>query len=295
MHLLVFGKNGQIGHEVAVLARETMEVTALGSAELDLCDLDALAQGIASIRPDAIINAAAFTDVDRAETERDIAMRVNGDAPGVMAECAHRLGIPLIHFSTDYVFDGAKGAPYVESDPTAPINAYGESKLLGEQRILAAGGTAVILRTSWVYGLRGSNFLTRVLNWARAKSSLRIVEDQTGSPTWARTPAEVAVKLLGADGASQSLAEHAGVYHCASLGAVTRYDWVQRALALDAMAHEHKVGQILPAASDEFETAAERPSFSALDCALLQRTFPISLRSWNHDLELCLAGARDTR
>ena len=194
--ILLFGKTGQLGWELERTLAPLGEVCALGPDELDLTDLDALARKIDEVRPGMIINASAYTAVDRAEQEPDLAMLLNEKAPALMAEAAKGLGAPFIHYSTDYVFDGTKDSAYTEGDATNPLNVYGQSKLKGEQAIGQVGGAHVILRTSWVYSLRGDGFVSKVLSWARKQETLKIVTDQVGSPTWARMLAEVTSAMV---------------------------------------------------------------------------------------------------
>ena len=188
--ILLFGKTGQLGWELQHFIKPFGETIALSSNQLDVKNLQELKRTIEEIKPNIIINASAYTAVDRAEEEREIAMQVNAHAPAVMAECAKALNAVLIHYSTDYVFDGEKNTPYTENDLMNPLNVYGQSKLEGEQAISQVGGVHVILRTSWVYSLRGENFVTKVLAWARQKETMQIVSDQIGSPTWARALAD---------------------------------------------------------------------------------------------------------
>ena len=196
MKILLFGKNGQLGWELNQSLAPLGELISLSSKELDVKNLNELKNTINTIKPNLIINASAYTAVDRAEQEPEIAMQVNAYAPAVMAECAKKIGAVLIHYSTDYVFDGEKKIPYIETDKTNPLNVYGQSKLEGEQSISQVGGAHIILRTSWVYSLRGDNFVTKVLSWASQKETLQIVTDQVGSPTWASALADVTNKMI---------------------------------------------------------------------------------------------------
>src|SRR5574341_124586 len=186
MKIVLFARNGQLGWEFHRLLSTLGQLVALAREELDLSDAQALQSRLRELKPDLIVNAAAYTEVDKAEAEPDLALRVNALAPGVMAETARRLSAVLIHFSTDYVFDGRGSIPYTESDPPNPLNAYGRSKLLGEENIQQAGDAFLILRTSWVYSLRGNSFVSKVLGWSRKNTTLRIVSDQVSNPTWAR-------------------------------------------------------------------------------------------------------------
>jgi dTDP-4-dehydrorhamnose reductase len=238
--------------------------------------------------PDVIVNATAYTAVDKAESERELAAAVNGAGPGVLAEAARKLDAVLIHYSTDYVFDGAKGSPYLETDLPHPVNVYGQSKLEGEQAIQSASGNFLIFRTAWVYSLRRESFVTKVLGWARKNETLRVVDDQVSNPTWARMLAEITAQIL-ARGAGY-LRERTGLFHLAGGGHASRYAWTQEILRLDPARQEQKVKQILPAKSSDFPTAAQRPLFSALECRRFEQTFDLALPAWQAALELALAG-----
>ena len=234
MRILLLGRTGQLGWELERTLAPLGEIYALGPEELNLTQLDALAQRIHEVHPQVIVNASAYTAVDRAEGQVDLAMQLNAQAPAVMAEAARVLNAPLIHFSTDYVFDGEKDSAYTEDDPTNPLNVYGQSKLNGEQAIIEAGCAYLILRTSWVYSLRGDSFVSKTLAWARQQETLRIVSDQVGSPTWARMLAEITAALL-----AQSLpapqdyfAARSGVYHLGGSGSVSRLDFARAILRL---------------------------------------------------------------
>ena len=223
--ILVTGAQGQVGFELARLLPACGEVVALDRAGLDLADPDALVARVRAVAPDLIVNAGAYTAVDLAETERASAFAVNARAPQILAEEARRIGALLIHYSTDYVFDGMAGVPYREDAPVAPLNVYGASKLAGEQAIAAAGAHALTLRTSWVYGLRGRNFLVTIRRLAAERPELRIVADQTGTPNWA-----VALATATADLVAQglpALKERAGLYHFSATGATTWHGFAQ--------------------------------------------------------------------
>src|SRR5688572_7979721 len=211
MRVLLIGRSGQLGWELQRSLAPLGGLVALDRAGMDLADPDSIHRAIADARPEVIVNAAAYTAVDQAESEPDMAMQVNGIAPGIIAEEAARIGALMVHYSTDYVFDGAQDAPYREDDRTAPINVYGHTKLAGEEAVRAAGGAHLIFRTSWVYAARGSNFLLTMLRLARERSELRIVDDQVGAPTWARTVAEATAQVLGAGPGPAR--ERSGVYH----------------------------------------------------------------------------------
>lgn len=286
MKILLFGKNGQLGWEARRTLASLGEVVALGSQDLDLTRLDELAQIVRQVRPDVIFNAAAYTAVDKAESEPDLAMLINAKAPGVMAEEARKLNAVLIHYSTDYVFDGKKGAPYIETDPTNPLNVYGQSKLAGEQAIGQVGGAYVILRTSWVYSLRGSGFVSKVLEWSRKQETLRVVNDQVGSPTWARMLAEVATLLVGKG--VGFLQEQTGLYHLAGDGSASRLEWAQTILEIDPNKQGQMVRELLPALTADFPTPAERPLFSVLSCSKFVDAFDLRIPDWKTSLKMAM-------
>ncbi len=289
--ILLFGKTGQLGWELERTLAPLGEVCAFGPDELDLTDLDALARKINEVRPDMIINASAYTAVDRAEQETDLAMLLNEKVPALMAEAAKALGAPFIHYSTDYVFDGTKDSAYTEGDATNPLNVYGQSKLKGEQAIGQVGGAYVILRTSWVYSLRGDGFVSKVLAWARKQESLKIVTDQVGSPTWARMLAEVtsAVVARSIPDGWEFFLEKSGVYHLGGAGSVSRFDFTRAILDLDPHAEEQKVKTLVPALTEDFPTSARRPLYTPLDCSRFEGVFGICLSGWMDALRLALA------
>jgi dTDP-4-dehydrorhamnose reductase len=290
--ILLLGKDGQLGWELARSAASLGEIVGLGSRELDLARGEDVRAAVRRIRPDVILNAAAYTAVDRAESEPERALAVNAMAPAILAEEARSLEAALIHFSTDFVFDGEKQVPYREEDPTRPLNAYGRSKLAGEEAVRQAGVAAhLVLRTSWVYSLRRESFVTKVLEWAGARPTLRIVEDQVGSPTWCRDLAHCTTRILSMAGPDPRafLADTAGIYHVAGAGAVSRFEWAREILRLDPGRDQHVVREVLPARSEEFPLPAARPRYSALACEKLQRTFGLSPRPWREALRDALA------
>ncbi len=289
MKILLLGKNGQLGWELARCLPPLGEVVALDYPEINLAVPDSIRDIIRGVQPQLIVNATAYTAVDQAESQWDLSYAINGSAPGVLAEEARSLGAALIHYSTDYVFDGAKGQPYCESDAPAPLNVYGKSKLSGEQAIEAVGGACLILRTAWVYSLRGDSFVRKVLQWARQTETLRIVEDQVSNPTWARMLAEITAMLLarGLDG----VREHAGLYHLAGGGHASRLEWAREILRLDVKRDEQSLKEVVPALTSDFPTPARRPLFSALDCSLFEETFGIALPPWQAALQLAMASA----
>ncbi len=232
--------------------------------------------------PDLTINATAYTNVDKAELEPELAMAINGTGPGILAEETKRLGSVLIHYSTDYVFDGMKGIPYTEEDQPTPLSIYGETKLAGEKAVEAIGGAYLIFRTSWVYSLRRPCFVTKVLKWSREKKTLRIVNDQISTPTWARILAENTTQLLAMEKnhLSEYFYNHSGLYHLSSNGECSRYEWAQAILELDKNKEENLVKEILTAKSQDFKTLAKRPTRSTLSCVKFEKEFGFSLPHW---------------
>lgn len=284
--ILLIGKNGQLGWELQRTLATLGEVYAYDFPEIDLSKPENLRELIRGIAPHLIVNAAAYTNVDKAETEPDLARAVNAAAPGVMAEEARRINAALIHYSTDYVFDGTKGSAYIETDIPDPLNVYGATKLEGERAVQAVGGAFLIFRTSWVYSLRQGGFVTKVLQWARQQESLRIVDDQVGSPTWARMLAEATAQVI-AQGRGQPveyMREKAGLYHLAGGGAASRYEWAKAILELDPRKEEQVVMELLPAKSSEFPTPAKRPAHTGLNCDVVQELFHLYFENWKRQL-----------
>ena len=269
------------------------ELIGLDYPAVDLSDSAGLRELVKNTKPDIIINAAAYTNVDKAEIEPELARAINAIGPGVLAEEAKKINAVFVHYSTDYVFDGTKGSPYIETDVTNPLNVYGKTKLEGEQAIQAVGGAYLILRTSWVYSMRQGGFVSKVLQWARQQEVLRVVDDQISSPTWARMLAEATALVLaqGRDDPTGYISEKAGLYHLAGSGACSRYEWAQAILELDPKKNEHKVRQLLPAKSSQFPTPAERPLVSVLDCGKFERTFYYSFPPWKYGLELAISSS----
>jgi dTDP-4-dehydrorhamnose reductase len=290
MHILLIGKTGQLGWELHRSLATLGELIAVDCPDVDLEHPETVLDLIRQLRPKVIVNAAAYTDVDRAETEQEKARKVNAIAPGLMAEEARRIQAVFIHYSTDYVFDGKKGAPYAEEDTPNPLNSYGRSKLEGERLVQAAGGAFLILRTSWVYSLRKGGFVNKVLEWARQQETLRIASNQIGSPTWARMLAEATSQVLaqGSDDPLGYLSEKAGLYHLAGAGFASRFEWAQKILELDPHPEKQACKKILPAFMSDFPSPAERPLFSALDCAHFLASFGLKLPDWESSLKLAL-------
>jgi dTDP-4-dehydrorhamnose reductase len=294
MRILLLGKNGQLGWELNRVLAPLGDLVTLDYPEIDLSAPENIRAKALEIRPEVIVNATAYTAVDRAESEPDIALAANAHAPGRLAETACELGAALIHYSTDYVFDGMQGIPYTETDRPNPLNIYGQSKLAGEQAIAAVGGAYLILRTSWVYSLRRDSFVTKVLGWGRQHPTLRIVEDQVSNPTWARMLAEVTGQLLAMGGSTGGphivswIGERSGLYHLAGSGQASRLEWAEVILRLDPRRAEQVCQALQPALTRDFPTPAQRPLYSALNCDRFSATFGLRLPAWQTALELAL-------
>jgi dTDP-4-dehydrorhamnose reductase len=282
--ILLMGGRGQVGYELERCLQGLGEVVAPGRDRLDLSQLAQVREVVRAVRPGLIVNAAAYTAVDRAETEPALAHLVNAEAPGVLAEEARRLGIAIVHFSTDYVFDGSKAGPYVESDVPAPLNVYGRTKLLGEQAIAAAGAAHLVLRTSWVYGMRGHNFLLTMLRLARERGELRVVSDQHGAPTWSRTVAQATADILAQakGGGMDWWEQHGGLYHLACRGQTTWHGFAEAIMQASA-----NPVPVIPISSADYPTPARRPPNSTLDASRLADRF-CRLPEWRETLALCL-------
>jgi dTDP-4-dehydrorhamnose reductase len=281
--ILLTGKNGQVGSELQQTLGAIGSVIAVDLAELDLTDAAAVRKSVQETRPDLIVNPAAYTQVDKAESEPEIAHAVNGIAPGLLAQEAAALGIPIIHYSTDYVFDGTKRRPYTEKDEPNPTNIYGKSKLAGERAVIASGARHIILRLSWVYGVRGSNFLLTMLKLAENKKEIRVVGDQYGAPTWAREIARgstaIAKTLIG-DTSTPS-----GIYHLPAEGETT---WCNFASEIFGAARKSGLLKTAPRVisipTSEYKTAATRPAYSVLSGDKLSGRFGVRLLDWQTQL-----------
>ncbi len=271
--ILVFGQTGQVARELAALAPGAV---FLGRAQADLTDPDACAQAIRTHGPRAVINAAAYTAVDRAETEEGLATTINAHAPAAMARACAALSVPFVQISTDYVFDGAGDQPFAPDHPTAPLNAYGRSKLLGEQGVRAAGGVHAILRTSWVFSAHGSNFVRTMLRLGSERAELRVVADQIGGPTPADSIASACLTIAKA---LQTAPENSGTYHVAGAPATS---WAGFARAVMAQAGLDCTITDIPSA--DYPTPARRPANSRLECSALQTSFGISPPDWQAGL-----------
>lgn len=293
MKIVLIGKNGQLGWEFQRTLPGLGEVIALGREELDVSDHASLQKTLIELRPNLIINASAYTEVDLAETQVELATSINAVAPGVMAEAARQIQAVFIHYSTDYVFDGKNNRPYTENDRTNPLSVYGKSKLMGEENIKRSGDAYLILRTSWVYSLRGNSFVNKVLGWSRKNKTLKIVSDQISSPTWARLLAETTSHAIAAckENPLDGIRQRRGVYHLTASGYTSRYEWARRILAHDPNPTEQLVETIEPVPSGEFPTPAARPLFSALDCGKFFNEFDLRLPNWEESLQLAMTNA----
>jgi dTDP-4-dehydrorhamnose reductase len=283
MRILLTGANGQVGHELERSLQGLGEVVAPRRAELDLSDLDQVRALVRAVRPALIVNPAAYTAVDLAEREPELAMRINGEAPAVLAEEARALGAAMVQFSTDYVFDGSKQGAYLETDTPNPLNAYGRSKLAGEQAVAAAGIDHLILRTSWVYGMRGKNFLLTMLRLGRERPELRVVCDQQGAPTWSRTVADSTALILAQAraGGAGWWRRHGGIYHLACAGSTSWCGFTE------AIAEAVQLPcSVTPISSADYPVPARRPKNSVLDCGKIAAL--CHLPHWRQALELCL-------
>jgi dTDP-4-dehydrorhamnose reductase len=279
--ILVTGARGQIGHELARLLPAHGEVIALDRAQLDLADPDAIRMALRAARPRIIVNAAAYTAVDKAEQESALAFAVNARAPEIIAEEAKRLDAVLLHFSTDYVFDGRASTPYREDAPTGPLNVYGRSKLDGEEAIAANGCAALCLRTSWIYALRGQNFLLSIRRLAAERDELAIVADQFGVPNWARAVARAVARLV--ERGVPYLVGHGGVYHLSASGVATWFDFAR------AIVGPVERPRVAPITTAQYPTAARRPAYAVLATEKFTETFGFGLPDWRTMLRDCLA------
>ena len=287
MRILVTGGAGQVGWELRRTLAALGEVVAPARDALDLASADSIVACLRTVNPDLIVNAAAYTAVDKAESEPDLAMKINGAAPRIFAEEAARRNVALIHYSTDYVFDGTQAEPYRESDATEPANAYGATKLAGEQGIAASGAAHLIFRTSWIYASRGRNFFLTMLKLGRERKELKVVDDQFGAPTSARLVAQATTNVVfdllsGGKPDIERLKEIGGLYHLTAAG---RASWFEFAQAI--LAGQPGSARVLPIPATAYPTPARRPQNSVLDNEKLQRQFGFRLPDWKIGLELC--------
>lgn len=281
--ILLTGATGQVGWELHRALLPLGRVIAPGRDILDLAEPDTIVNLVRELKPDGIINPGAYTAVDLAESEPDRAHQINGLAPGILAEEAQKLGAWLIHYSTDYVFDGSSSTPYLPTDRANPLGVYGKTKRAGEIEIEAVGGDYLILRTAWVYGTRGKNFLRTILRLGRERQELKIVNDQTGSPTWSRLIAQATAQIV------PQIKGVRGIYHLTTAGSTTWYDFAREILRLDPGRLQQIVENIRPITTAEYPTPASRPSYSVLNCDSLVQEFDLYLPSWQEVLALAMA------
>ncbi|KAB8330887.1 dTDP-4-dehydrorhamnose reductase [Scytonema tolypothrichoides VB-61278] len=294
MRILLTGSTGQVGWELQRTLMTLGEVIPVGrevsssGLSIDLSQPDSIRHVIREVQPDLIVNPAAYTAVDKAESEPELAMAVNGTAPGVIAEEAKLLGAGVIHYSTDYVFNGNQTTPYTEQDQPDPQSIYGKTKLAGENAIQAVGVPHLILRTSWVYGLRGKNFMLTMLKLAREREELRVVDDQVGAPTWSRMIAESTAQIL-----SQStkdligfLSSNSGIYNLTASGQTSWYGFAEAIFEHDPNSNQHQLKNLIAIPSEQYPTPAKRPAYSSLDTQKISNTFGLVLPNWKRNLEL---------
>lgn len=288
LRILLTGGTGQVGWELQRTLACLGEVRALSRQALDLTDCDSIRRVLRDWRPDIVVNPAAHTAVDKAESEIELATAINATAPGVLAEETAELGALLVHYSTDYIFDGTKPSPYVEDDAVNPQNIYGRTKWAGEQAVRANNPRHLILRTSWVYGRRGANFLLTMQRLMRERPELKIVNDQIGAPTWSRMIAEATAQILAQCVGPSRCAdiEPWGTYHLTSAGETSWHGFAQ---AIAKLHRDELAARLLPIPSSEYPTPAKRPANSRLSNAKLAAVFGIALPGWRQALELCLA------
>ncbi|HET9087830.1 MAG TPA: dTDP-4-dehydrorhamnose reductase [Acidobacteriaceae bacterium] len=284
LRILITGRDGQVGSELVRSMGSLGVLKATTRTELDLASDESIAAAVRTFKPDLIVNAAAYTAVDKAESEPELAGRINCQAVATLAAEAKSVGAAVIHYSTDYVFDGAKTSPYREEDVTNPLSVYGKTKLAGEQALAAAGVPYLVLRTSWVYGATGKNFLLTILKLAQQKPELRIVADQSGAPTWSRDIAE-ATAVLAAEWLPAH--ENSGVFHLTARGSTTWHGFASQAIRLLSAVHPdraEKLARLIAISTAEYPTAAVRPKNSQLDCSRLAAAFHCRLPEWSDSL-----------
>jgi dTDP-4-dehydrorhamnose reductase len=297
--ILLTGATGQVGHELRPRLSTLGKLIPATRRVLDLAELDVIAATLDAIAPNVIVNAAGFTAVDNAERDHELCHRVNAEATKLIAEWAAKHGALLVHYSSDYVFDGNHKKAYTESDATGPINVYGASKLAGERAIAASGAAHLIFRTSWVYGAHGSNFARTMLRLAHQRTELGVVDDQCGTPTWAgrvaAVTAEVLAQLITPDQSPiDALGDRGGVYHCTAKGSTSWYHFAEQVIAHDPKKAEQTLTALSPITTAEFPTPAARPKYSVLSSAKLTATWGVTLPKWETDLVSVMPGLEPT-
>jgi dTDP-4-dehydrorhamnose reductase len=301
MRILLFGKNGQVGWELQRILNPLGDVLAFDQPEIDFLNLEELRKFTLEKKPDLIVNASAYTAVDKAESEPEIALRINGEAPGILAEVAQKLGIGLVHYSTDYVFDGTKREPYTEDDEPNPINMYGKTKLAGDLAIQETGCPHIIIRTSWVYSSRGKNFFLTIQRLAREREELRVVDDQVGCPTWCRSIAEVTAELVlkvcngdvHPQKLTEAIIEHGGLYNYSSDGEVSWFGFAKAILETIPRKDDIIAQRFVPIKTSDYPTAATRPAYSVLSKEKIRNLFDIDISPWSVQLEKCQEATKE--
>ncbi len=281
--ILLTGNTGQVGWELQRALAPLGSLVALGRDGMDHGNPDSIRSAIRAAKPDIIVNAAGYTAVDKAESEVSLVTRVNAVAPGIIAEEAKRIGAPLVHYSTDYVYDGTQERPYTEDDAPNPLNTYGKSKLAGERAIEAVGGAYVILRTSWVYSHQRSNFVLSILRLAREKRELAVVDDQTGSPSWARALAQATAALLRNGGL---IRDHRGTYHLSAAGYTSRYEFAKAVIRImkEVSGISDGWANVIPITTDQYPLAARRPHSPVTSKDKCKRVFGVEMVDWETQL-----------
>ena len=292
MRILLTGKNGQIGGELNRILTPFGQVTATGRSDLDLADPSQIRRAVNQVKPDIIINAGAYTAVDKAESDAELAKQINGIAPKILAEEAKNVDALLIHYSTDYSYDGKMNhRPYLESDSPAPNSVYGKTKLEGDQAIEKSGVSHLIFKTSWVYSKDGKSFLSTILKLAKEKSELHVVNDQKGTPTWCRSIAEATYQVVKKItdkrevSLSKTVSSISGIYHMTCLGEANWHEFAEAILKLTC---HNNMPKLLPISTKEYPAPANRPPYSVLSNAKLKNTFGVELPHWEHALKQCL-------
>ncbi|MGB7769460.1 MAG: dTDP-4-dehydrorhamnose reductase [Verrucomicrobiia bacterium] len=287
MKILLLGKNGQVGWELRRTLAPLAEVTAVDYPEINFTDAPVLRRLVAGTRPAVVVNAAAYTAVDKAEAEQELCRQINAVAPGVLAEEAKKAGALMVHYSTDYIFDGTKTSPYAETDAPNPLGAYGRSKWEGDRAVKASGVDHLIFRLCWVYGARGQNFMLTMQRLAREREKLRVVRDQFGCPTWSRMIAETTALALKQALAGADRSAFNGDYHLAAGGQASWHEFASRIIELMPEG-ERKCREVEAITTPEYPTPARRPAHSVLDCGKLQKTFGLRLPDWETSLRQVL-------
>jgi dTDP-4-dehydrorhamnose reductase len=290
--IIVFGKNGQVGAELQQSLKKMGAVTSFDRNECDISNREDLLRVFNQESPDIVVNAAAYTNVDQAEDEKDASFLINANAPKEIAALCRENNAFLVHYSTDYVFDGSKSSPWLEEDQKGPLNIYGESKLQGELEIMGSGCNYVILRTSWVYSLKGANFLLTILRLASEKEKLKIVNDQIGAPTWSRTISENTVKVLDSIYQNKKERSTEEVFHFSSQGHTSWHGFTKSILNLIKHKRELKIkdfeNDVMAIPSSEFPQKATRPKYSVMGCKKLSKQLGIEMPMWEDSLKECL-------